>query len=292
MLMKREILRGYFKMKILDGKVVAHHWKKKLQQQLLQWKDKGITPTLAIILAGEDKPSVMYTHFMKKVAIEYGFNLNVYKEENITEKQLITLIHTLNETKEITGILMMMPLPKSIDAQKVIQHINPDKDIDGLTTVNLGRLLNKEVGHIPCTPRAVMAILSFYDIELTGKNVVVLGRSTVVGKPISILLEEKNATVTVCHSHTKNLPEITCQADILVSAIGKPHLVNRDMVKPGAIVIDVGINQLRGKTVGDVDFEDVSSVVSAITPVPGGVGSVTTTMVVDGIVKAIAMQTT
>ncbi len=145
-------------MKILDGKVVAHHWKKKLQQQLLQWTDKGITPTLAIILAGEDKPSVMYTHFMKKVAIEYGFNLNVYKEENITEKQLITLIHTLNETKEITGILMMMPLPKSIDAQKVIQHINPDKDIDGLTTVNLGRLLNKEVGHIPCTPRAVMAI--------------------------------------------------------------------------------------------------------------------------------------
>lgn len=279
-------------MKILDGKVVAHHWKKKLQQQLLQWTDKGITPTLAIILAGEDKPSVMYTHFMKKVAIEYGFNLNVYKEENITEKQLITLIHTLNETKEITGILMMMPLPKSIDAQKVIQHINPDKDIDGLTTVNLGRLLNKEVGHIPCTPRAVMAILSFYDIELTGKNVVVLGRSTVVGKPISILLEEKNATVTVCHSHTKNLPEITCQADILVSAIGKPHLVNRDMVKLGAIVIDVGINQLRGKTVGDVDFEDVSSVVSAITPVPGGVGSVTTTMVVDGIVKAIAMQTT
>ena len=181
---------------------------------------------------------------------------------------------------------MMMPLPKGINAEKMIALINPDKDVDGLTDTNAGRLLAGKEGLFDCTPRAVMAILDHYGINPDGKKAVIIGRSNVIGKPVSLMLLKKNATVTICHSHTKNLKEIAKSADILVAALGHAEAVTADMVKPGAVVIDVGINRVNGKTVGDVDYGPVSETAGAITPVPGGVGSVTTTMVVENIIAA------
>ncbi len=276
---------------LLDGKETAEALKEKMALRLEKLREKNICPKLAIVLAGESKPSMMYASFMKKVAAGYGIEAGVEKmPESVTEAELAELIDRLNGDASVTGILMMMPLPKGIDEEKMISRIASDKDIDGLTVANAGRLFAGKEGLFGCTPRAVLSILDHYGIDLQGKKAVVIGRSNVIGKPVSLMLLDRNATVTICHSKTENLADVTRTADILVAAVGRPGYVTKDMVKEGAVVIDVGINRVEGKTVGDVDFEAVSEKASAITPVPGGVGSVTTTMVIENILKAAEMQ--
>lgn len=272
---------------ILDGKEVAAALKKELAERLAKLKAKRYEPKLAIILAGDSKPSAMYASFMQKAAKSYGINSGIFKEaEDVSEDELGKLITDLSNDDEITGILMMMPLPEQIDPEKMIALIDPDKDVDGLTDMNAGRLFAGKDGLFGNTPRAVMAILKHYKIEMNGKRVVVIGRSNVIGKPVSIMLLKENATVTICHSHTKDLTSLTREADVLVAAVGRPGYVTADMVKEGAVVIDVGINRVNGKTVGDVDYDNVSGKAGCITPVPGGVGSVTTAMVIENIIKA------
>lgn len=273
---------------ILDGKETAKAHEGKLKEKLTLLSKEGKKPKLAIVLAGSSKPSAMYASFMMKVAASFEIDAEIYsKDDSVTEEELGNLVDSLSADPKISGILMMMPLPNGISEEKMVAKIHPDKDVDGLSETNLGRLLAGKEGLFGNTPRAVMAILHHYKIDLSGKNVVVLGRSNVIGKPVSLMMLKENATVTICHSKTKNLKEITGSADILVAAIGKAHFVTKDMVKEGAVVIDVGINKLDGKTVGDVDYEEVSQIASAITPVPGGVGSVTTSMVVENIILGV-----
>ncbi len=272
---------------ILDGKETAASLEAVLKERLAKLREKQVEPKLAIILAGSSKPSAMYASFMQKVAKGYGIESEIFREsEDITEEELGGLITDLSHDREITGILMMMPLPKGISEEKMVALIDPDKDVDGLTDTNSGRLFAGKEGLFGCTPRAVMAILDHYHINPDGKKAVVIGRSNVIGKPVSLMLLKKNATVTICHSHTKDVADITKDADILVAAVGHAGYVTADMVKEGAIVIDVGINRVNGKTVGDVAFDEVSEKAGAITPVPGGVGSVTTTMVIENIIAA------
>lgn len=272
---------------ILDGKETAASLETVLKERLAKLRKQQLEPKLTIILAGSSKPSAMYASFMQKVAKGYGIESEIFREsEDITEEELGSLITDLSHDREITGILMMMPLPKGISEEKMISLIDPDKDVDGLTDTNSGRLFAGKEGLFGCTPRAVMAILDHYHINPDGKKAVVIGRSNVIGKPVSLMLLKKNATVTICHSHTKDVAHITKDADILVAAVGHAGYVTADMVKEGAVVIDVGINRVNGKTVGDVAFEEVAEKAGAITPVPGGVGSVTTTMVIENIIAA------
>lgn len=272
---------------ILDGKETAASLETVLKERLAKLRKQQLEPKLAIILAGSSKPSAMYASFMQKVAKGYGIESEIFREsEDITEEELGSLITDLSHDREITGILMMMPFPKGISEEKMISLIDPDKDVDGLTDTNSGRLFAGKEGLFGCTPRAVMAILDHYHINPDGKKAVVIGRSNVIGKPVSLMLLKKNATVTICHSHTKDVAHITKDADILVAAVGHAGYVTADMVKEGAVVIDVGINRVNGKTVGDVAFEEVAEKAGAITPVPGGVGSVTTTMVIENIIAA------
>lgn len=272
---------------ILDGKETALALEKQLKTKLVQWKEEGYTPKLAILLVGDSKPSHMYAKFMMKVGESYGIPVLLREEPTtLSEEEVKGILGEWNEDDTITGILPMMPLPAHLDEEKVISFIHPDKDIDGLTVTNSGRLFTGKDGLFGCTPRAVMAILDHYNIEIDGKHAVVMGRSAVIGKPVAEMLLDRNATVTVCHSHTRNIKEITQKADIIVVAVGRPNSLTADMIKPGTVVIDVGINRLDGKTVGDVEFENVKSLAGAITPVPGGVGSVTTTMVIESLVKA------
>ena len=272
---------------ILDGKKVAAALENRLKKRLENLKNYNYMPKLAIILIGDNPSSAMYAAFMQKVAKKYGIQSELLKRDNqVTETELENLISRLNNDAAVTGILMMMPLPDHICTQKIIDLIDPDKDIDGLTTVNAGRLFSGRDGFFGCTPRAVMEILESYDITVEGKRVVILGRSNVIGKPVSMMLLNKNATVTICHSRSRNLKEITQEADIIVVAVGHPYSLSGDMIKKGAIVIDVGINRIDGKTVGDADYESVLPVAGAVTPVPGGVGAVTTTMVIESVIKA------
>lgn len=276
---------------ILDGKETAAALADALRARLAKLAEKGRTPTLAIILAGESKPAAMYTAFMEKQAAAYGIPVRLVKKPGTaSEEDILTTVRALNGDAAVTGILVMMPLPPQVSRERVIEAIDPDKDIDGLTTANLGRLAAGREGLFPCTPRACMAILAHYGIDPDGKRAVVIGRSSVVGGPLALLLQRANATVTVCHSHTKDLASVTREADILAAALGRPGSVTADMVKPGAVVLDVGINRVNGKTVGDVDFEGVQAAAGAITPVPGGVGSVTTVMVIESLVAAAERQ--
>lgn len=286
--MMMETLRGFFDMaQILDGKETAASLKEALKARLVALRQKNYEPKLAIVLAGSSKPSAMYASFMQKVAGSYDMEAEIYRAaDDVTEEELGDLVTRLSRDEAITGILMMMPLPKGISEEKIIALINPDKDVDGLTETNAGRLFAGKAGLFGCTPRAVMAILDYYHIPLDGKKAVVIGRSNVIGKPVSLMLLKRNATVTICHSHTKDIADITKEADILVAAVGHANYVTADMVKAGATVIDVGINRVDGKTLGDVDYEAVSAKAGAITPVPGGVGSVTTTMVIENIIAA------
>ena len=271
----------------LLGKPVAQARKAVLQENMQVLVDQGVTITLGILLVGDDSAAKMYATFMEKVAKGANFDTELIElPETATQEEVEAVIHKFNADERIYGVLPLMPMPKHIDSEAVIGALDPAKDIDGLTTYNIGLVSSGKGGYVPCTPKACMAIVDHYGIELSGKKVVVLGRSQVVGKPVALLALERNATVTICHSRTQNLEAELAQADVVIAAVGKAHMVHGSMLKEGCVVIDVGINDLEGQTVGDVDFASASKVASAITPVPGGVGSVTTTMMLEGLYEA------
>ena len=271
----------------LLGKPVAQARKGVLLEYMQALVDQGVTITLGILLVGDDSAAKMYATFMEKVAKGANFGTELVElPATATQEEVEAVIHRFNGDELIYGVLPLMPMPKHIDSEAVIGALDPAKDIDGLTTYNIGLVSSGKGGYVPCTPKACMAIIDHYGIELAGKKVVVLGRSQVVGKPVALLVLERNATVTICHSRTHNLEGELAQADVVIAAVGKAHMVHGSMLKEGCVVIDVGINDLEGQTVGDVDFASASAVASAITPVPGGVGSVTTTMMLEGLYEA------
>ncbi len=271
----------------LLGKPVAQARKAVLQEKMQVLVNQGVTITLGILLVGNDSAAKMYATFMEKVAKGANFDTELVElPETATQEEVEAVIHRFNTDERIYGVLPLMPMPKHIDSEAVIGALDPAKDIDGLTTYNIGLFSSGKGGYVPCTPKACMAIVDHYGIELSGKKVVVLGRSQVVGKPVALLALERNATVTICHSRTQNLEVELAQADVVIAAVGKAHMVHGSMLKEGCVVIDVGINELEGQTVGDVDFASAREVASAITPVPGGVGSVTTTMMLEGLYEA------
>lgn len=271
----------------LLGKPVAQARKAVLLENMQALVDQGVTITLGILLVGDDSAAKMYATFMEKVAKGANFDTELVElPATATQEEVEAVIQRFNVDERIYGVLPLMPMPKHIDSEAVIGALDPAKDIDGLTTYNIGLVSSGKGGYVPCTPKACMAIIDHYDLELTGKKVVVLGRSQVVGKPVALLALERNATVTICHSRTQNLEDELAQADVVIAAVGKAHMVHGSMLKEGCVVIDVGINDLEGQTVGDVDFASASKVASAITPVPGGVGSVTTTMMLEGLYEA------
>lgn len=275
-------------MKILDGKAVSLKVKESVKVRAEELKKFGVEPTLAVILVGEDKASQTYVRAKEKACNEYGIKSVAHRlSENTTQAELLALINVLNLDDSIHGILVQLPLPKHIDTNTVLATIDPAKDVDGFHAVNVGKLVSGLDGFVPCTPLGVMEILKEYDIDVTGLNAVVIGRSNIVGKPMANLLLNASATVTVTHSKTKNLKEICKNADLIVAAIGKPFFLKADMVKDGAVVVDVGINRLDdGRLVGDVDFEEVAPKCSYITPVPGGVGPMTIAMLLNNTILA------
>ncbi len=267
---------------IIDGKKIAEEVLSDIDDKVKLMKDK---PGLALVLVGNNPASEIYVNSKEKKCKEIGIYCEKYNlEENTSEQELAELIIKLNNDKKIDGILVQLPLPKQIN-ESVIEKIIAEKDVDGFTETSLGKLISGESNIYPATPKAIMKLIESTKINLEGKNAVVVGRSKIVGKPVALMLLEKNTTVTICHSKTKNLENYTKQADILVVAIGKPKLITKNMVKQGAVVIDVGINRVDGKIVGDVDFESVKEVASYITPVPGGVGPMTIAMLLDNLVK-------
>ena len=278
--------------KILDGKMLSAKIKEDIRKETEELKAKGINPGLAVIIVGDDPASRVYVNNKKKACEACGF----YSEEHAlpaetTEEELLKLIDSLNNRKDINGILVQLPLPKGIDSEKVLLSIKPEKDVDAFHPVNVGKIMIGNFDFLPCTPAGVMELIHLTDIDVAGKECVVIGRSNIVGKPQAMLLLHENATVTICHSRTKDLKEVTKRADIIVAAVGKAKFVTADMVKEGAIVIDVGMNRdENGKLCGDVDYDSVEPVASAITPVPGGVGPMTIAMLMKNTIKAAILQ--
>lgn len=265
----------------LDGKEVALSVRTDIKQETEEFvKAHGYPPGLAVILVGDDPASGVYVRNKEKACAEMGFLSRKYELPADTKQaDLLALIDTLNRDPLIHGILVQLPLPKTIDENAVILAIDPEKDVDAFHPANVGRIVEGNYSFVPCTPAGIMEILKYYRIPIAGKKCVVIGRSNIVGKPMALLLLEQNGTVTICHSKTENLAEMTRTADILVVAVGRAKFVNAEMVKPGAVVIDVGINRTPdGRVVGDVDYESISLVANAATPVPGGVGPMTITM--------------
>lgn len=277
---------------IIDGKKVSASVKEKVKSECEALKAQGIIPGLAVILVGDDPASRVYVNNKKKACEYVGFKSEEFAlPASTTQEELLALVEKLNSRKDINGILCQLPLPKGLDDNAVIEAISPLKDVDAFHKQNVGRIMIGDYDFLPCTPAGIMEMLHAYDISVDGKNCVVIGRSNIVGKPMAMLLLHENGTVTVCHSHTKNLKEITAQADILVAAVGKPKFVTADMVKDGAVVIDVGMDRDEdGKLCGDVDFENVKDKCSYITPVPGGVGPMTIATLMKNTLKAAKLQ--
>jgi methylenetetrahydrofolate dehydrogenase (NADP+)/methenyltetrahydrofolate cyclohydrolase len=278
---------------IIDGNKIAQDIRNEVRQSTLELKEqKGVIPGLAVVLVGEDPASKVYVGRKAKVCDEVGFLSREYKlPADASEEKLLKIIKKLNRDKLIHGILVQLPLPKHISTEKIIAAIDPHKDVDGFHPFNVGGLVIGSPLFVPCTPRGIMELLARAGIELAGKEAVVVGRSNIVGKPIALLLLAQNATVTMCHSKTKNLPDVTGRADVLIAAIGKPHMIKANMVKEGAVVIDVGVNRLEnGKLAGDVAFDEVAAKASFITPVPGGVGPMTIAMLMKNTLDAAIMN--
>ena len=280
-------------MEILDGKKLSNEIIEELKVRCDELKEKGIKPKFAVIMVGNDKASQIYVKNKSKACQEIGIKFEEYFLGNdIKQEELIELIQKLNLDKSINGILLQSPIPKGLNIQEAFEKIHCKKDVDGFNPVNVGKLMIGEDTFISCTPYGIIKMLEAYNIEIEGKHAVVIGRSNIVGKPLAQCLLQKNATVTICHSKTKNIAEITKTADILISAVGKKNMVTADMVKDWAVVIDVGMNRNEeGKLVGDVDFENVKQKVSYITPVPGGVGPMTIAMLMNNVIKATEEQT-
>ncbi|MCL2355442.1 MAG: bifunctional methylenetetrahydrofolate dehydrogenase/methenyltetrahydrofolate cyclohydrolase FolD [Oscillospiraceae bacterium] len=273
---------------IIDGKQTAKKIRDSLKIEVDELKKQGVFPKLAVIMVGNDPSSRIYVRNKSKACEEIGIT---YEEHLLCDdtnmEELLNLIEKLNNQKDIHGILLQSPIPKHLDVDKAFRAISPNKDVDGFNPINVGKLCLGQDTFISCTPFGVIKLLEEYNIEIEGKNAVVIGRSNIVGKPMFQCLLDKNATVTICHSRTKNLQKITSEADIIVAAIGKPKFVTKDMVKENAVVIDVGINRLEsGKICGDVDYAEVAGKAAHITPVPGGVGPMTIAMLMHNVVKA------
>ena len=277
---------------IIDGKKVSAEVKEQVAEETKELIAKGITPGLAVILVGDDPASKVYVNNKKKACELVGFKSYEYKlPADTTQEELLALVDELNNRKEINGILCQLPLPKGLDENAVIEAISPEKDVDAFHKQNVGRIMIGDYDFLPCTPAGIMEMLKAYDISVEGKDCVVIGRSNIVGKPMSMLLLHQNGTVTICHSRTKNLKEVTKRADILVAAVGIPKFVTADMVKDGAVVIDVGMDRdENGKLCGDVDFDNVKDKCSYITPVPGGVGPMTIATLMKNTLKAAKLQ--
>lgn len=276
----------------IDGKAVAAEIKAKVAEDVAALKAKGIYTGMAVVLVGDDPASKVYVNNKKKACAEVG----IYSEEHLlpketTQEELLALIEKLNRDPKIHGILVQSPLPKHLDEKLVVEHIDPNKDVDAFHAYNVGRIMIGDFAFLPCTPAGVIELIRSTGVEIEGKECVVIGRSNIVGKPMAMLLLHNNGTVTVCHSRTKNLSEICRRADILVAAVGRAKFVTADMVKPGAVIIDVGMNRdENGKLCGDVDYANVEPLVSHITPVPGGVGPMTIAMLMKNAVSAAKIQ--
>lgn len=277
--------------KIIDGKVISAAVKERVKKGVAELNKKGITVGLAVIIVGEDPASKIYVSNKKKACEALGIISEEYAlPESTTEEELLALVDELNHKKSINGILCQLPLPRHLDEKLIINSILPEKDVDAFHPANVGRIMIGDYDFVPCTPAGIMEMLAYENINPEGKNCVVIGRSNIVGKPMAMLLLHKNGTVTVCHSKTQNLKEICSKADILVAAVGKAKFVTADMVKEGAVVIDVGMNRVDGKLYGDVDYEAVKEKASAITPVPGGVGPMTIAMLMQNTLTAAKRQ--
>ncbi len=274
---------------LIDGKLISSQIKDECKEKVAKLKEQGIEVTLAVIQVGEDPASSVYVNNKKKACEYIGANSLSYNlKEDSTQEELLKLIDDLNNDDKVNGILVQLPLPKHFDEDEVIRRINPDKDVDGFHPINVGRLSIGEKGFVSCTPAGIIELLKRSDVEIEGKECVIIGRSNIVGKPMSMLMLRENATVTVCHSRTKNLKEVTKRADILIVAIGKPKMIDASYVKEGATVIDVGIHRPdpdSKKLCGDVDFDSVEPVAGKITPVPGGVGPMTIAMLMSNLVN-------
>jgi len=277
---------------LMNGKELAKKIRENLKIECEELKEKGIKSKLAVIMVGENEASKIYVRNKSRACDEVGIKYEEYLlDVQTTQKGLITLIEKLNQDETINGILLQSPIPDNLDINEAFRTISPEKDVDGFHPVNVGKLVLNQDTYVSCTPYGIMKIFEEYNIDLCGKNVVILGRSNIVGKPLIHCCLNKNATVTTCHSKTKNLKEISKNADILISAIGKSNFVTADMVKENAVVIDVGINRLEnGKITGDVDFENVKDKVDYITPVPGGVGPMTIAMLMNNVIKSTKRQ--
>ena len=275
--------------KIIDGKKISQEIKDELKVKVAELNSKGVEVSLAVILVGNDPASTVYVGNKKKACEYIGVKSLSYElPETTTEAELLELIDKLNKDASVNGILVQLPLPKSIDEDKVIQAIAPEKDVDGFHPVSVGSLLIGQKGFLPCTPAGIIQLLKRSDIDINGKECVVIGRSNIVGKPMAVLLLRENGTVTICHSRTQDLKSVCKRADILVVAIGKPKFIDASYVKEGATVIDVGIHRnADNKLCGDVDYDDVFPVCGAITPVPGGVGPMTIAMLMDNCVNSV-----
>ena len=278
--------------KIIDGKAVSQFVKDEVKKEVSALGEKGVSVGLAVIIVGNDPASRTYVNNKKKACEATGIISEEYAlPEDTTMDELLALIKELNAKKSINGILCQLPLPKHLDEKAVIENIDPIKDVDAFHAVNTGHIMIGDYSFLPCTPAGIMEMLKYYNIEIEGKECVVIGRSNIVGKPMAMLLLQKNGTVTICHSRTKNLKEVTSRADILVAAVGIPYFVTADMVKDGAVVIDVGMDRDKeGKLCGDVDFAEVEKKASYITPVPGGVGPMTIATLMKNTVTAAKIQ--
>lgn len=278
---------------IIKGKPVADKISEGLIKEVNNLVTEGINPKLAIVRVGARADDLAYERGALKRCKTIGIETEVVElDENINQEEYIKVLHKLNEDKKINGILTFRPLPKHLNEDEIKYHIDPKKDVDCFNPINTAKIVeNDESGYTPCTPTAVVEILKYYDIELSGANITVIGRSMVVGKPVSMLLLNENATVTICHSKSKNLPEISSKSDVVVAAVGKAKMINHDYIKDGAVVIDVGINvDDEGNLCGDVDTDDIMDKARMLTPVPGGVGSVTTSILASHVVKACKLQ--
>jgi methylenetetrahydrofolate dehydrogenase (NADP+) / methenyltetrahydrofolate cyclohydrolase len=278
--------------KILDGKSLAASIRSELKRQVVALVQRGVQPGLAVVLAGDDPASQVYVRNKTHAAAEIGVHSEKYEfRQDVTETLLLSKIAALNADPAVHSILVQLPLPKHINSARVLEAIAPQKDVDGFHEVNLGALLAGRPGVVPCTPAGVMRLIERAGVPIAGRNAVVLGRSNIVGKPLALLLLQKDASVTICHSKSRDLESLSKQADILVAAVGRAKLVSASMVKPGACVIDVGVNRLPdGKLAGDVDFDAVKNVAGWITPVPGGVGPMTIAMLLENCLRAASRK--
>ncbi len=276
---------------IIDGKAIAAAIREEVKAEVAALKEKGVSPKLSVVLAGDDPASVLYARSKEKACRNSGIEYELHRfPETASEEEVLAKLAELGKDPAVHGIMVELPLPRHMNKEKVMIAVDPEKDVDGINPINRGRMFTKKEGLFPVTPQSCIEIIKRQGIALEGKSVCLVGRGDTVGKPLIFLLLNENATVTVCHTRTKDLGKHTRAADIVVAAAGKASLITKDMISPGTVVVDAGINGVDGKTVGDVDFEGVSEVASAITPVPGGVGSLTTALIQKNLLKALKMQ--